>query len=44
MKIDLTNPWHKVGIGENAPERVNGIIEIPKNTERNKNWTKNREW
>ena len=32
MKIDLTNPWHKVGIGENAPERVNGIIEIPKNT------------
>lgn len=32
MKIDLTNPWHKVEIGENAPERVNGIIEIPKNT------------
>ncbi|NQZ35643.1 MAG: inorganic diphosphatase [Crocinitomicaceae bacterium] len=28
----MTNPWHKVGIGENAPERVNGIIEIPKNT------------
>lgn len=32
MKIDLTNPWHKVEIGENAPICVNGIIEIPKNT------------
>ena len=26
------NPWHDVSIGENAPEFVNGIIEIPKNT------------
>lgn len=32
MSIDLNNPWHKVRIGENAPEVVNGIIEIPKNT------------
>lgn len=32
MKIDLSNPWHKVAIGENAPHCVNGIIEIPKNT------------
>ena len=30
--LDLTNPWHKVNIGPNAPEIVNGIIEIPKNT------------
>lgn len=26
------NPWHDVAIGTNAPETVNGIIEIPKNT------------
>lgn len=26
------NPWHHVEIGEGAPEIVNGIIEIPKNT------------
>lgn len=26
------NPWHDVAIGENAPNIVNGIIEIPKNT------------
>jgi len=32
MKIDKTNPWHKVNIGENQPDIVNGIIEIPKNT------------
>ncbi len=32
MKIDLSNPWHKVSIGENAPEIVNAVIEIPKNT------------
>lgn len=30
--IDNNNPWHKVSIGDNAPEEVNGIIEIPKNT------------
>ncbi len=32
MKIDLQNPWHKVSAGTNAPDIVNGIIEIPKNT------------
>lgn len=32
MLIDPTNPWHKVEIGEKAPELVNGIIEIPQNT------------
>lgn len=32
MNIDKTNPWHKVPIGENAPNVVNGIIEIPQNT------------
>lgn len=26
------NPWHDVSIGENIPEIVTGIIEIPKNT------------
>lgn len=26
------NPWHHVSIGDKAPEIVNGIIEIPKNT------------
>lgn len=30
--IDLNNPWHKVPVGENAPNVVNGIIEIPQNT------------
>ncbi len=32
MKLDKNNPWHKVNIGEDAPNIVNGIIEIPKNT------------
>lgn len=32
MTIDPTNPWHKVPIGERAPEYVTGIIEIPQNT------------
>lgn len=32
MKPDPQNPWHKVSIGAEAPEYVNGIIEIPKNT------------
>lgn len=32
MKIDQTNPWHKVNIGKQAPSIVNAIIEIPKNT------------
>ncbi len=32
MSVDQNNPWHKVNIGENAPNIVNGIIEIPKNT------------
>lgn len=30
--IDLQNPWHKVTVGKNAPDIVNGIIEIPQNT------------
>ena len=28
----MMNPWHEVSVGENAPEIVTGIIEIPKNT------------
>jgi inorganic pyrophosphatase len=32
MNIDLSNPWHKVSAGNNTPDIVNGIIEIPKNT------------
>jgi len=32
MRLDKNNPWHKVNIGEKAPDIVNGIIEIPKNT------------
>lgn len=32
MNIDMNNPWHKVSVGEDAPNVVNGIIEIPKNT------------
>lgn len=24
------NPWHHVGLGEDSPEIVNGIVEIPK--------------
>jgi inorganic pyrophosphatase len=32
MNFDPNNPWHKVTIGDEAPEIVNGIIEIPKNT------------
>lgn len=32
MKIDLNNPWHKVSHGKEAPEFVNGIIEIPQAT------------
>jgi len=30
MQIDKNNPWHKVSLGKNFPEIVNGIIEIPK--------------
>lgn len=30
--IDKNNPWHKVAVGEDAPNIVNGIIEIPQNT------------
>jgi inorganic pyrophosphatase len=26
----MMNPWHDVSAGENAPEHVNAIIEIPK--------------
>lgn len=32
MKTPKSNPWHSVSIGENTPDFVNGIIEIPKNT------------
>lgn len=32
MSFDPNNPWHKVNYGENAPDEVNAIIEIPKNT------------
>lgn len=32
MELDPNNPWHKVKIGDQAPDVVNGIIEIPKNT------------
>ena len=28
----VKNPWHDVKIGENAPERINAIIEIPKDS------------
>ncbi len=28
----MMNPWHDVSVGENVPEIVTGIIEIPKNT------------
>jgi inorganic pyrophosphatase len=26
----MNNPWHDVSMGDNAPEMVNGIVEIPK--------------
>ena len=26
----MNNPWHDVSMGENSPEMVNGIVEIPK--------------
>lgn len=32
MMIDKMNPWHKVPVGDEAPDVVNGIIEIPQNT------------
>ncbi len=32
MKINTNTPWHTVEVGENAPNVVNGIIEIPKNS------------
>lgn len=28
--LKIIHPWHSVSYGENAPEVVNGIIEIPK--------------
>ncbi|MEM9337139.1 MAG: inorganic diphosphatase [Bacteroidota bacterium] len=28
----MDHPWHAVSIGNQVPEKVNGIIEIPKNT------------
>ena len=32
MKTGKNNPWHDVSIGDNVPNFVNCIIEIPKNT------------
>ena len=32
LRVDQTNPWHKVSPGKQVPEIVNAIIEIPKNT------------
>ena len=32
MHLNPNNPWHSVSPGNNVPEVVNGIIEIPKNT------------
>ncbi len=32
MKARKSNPWHAVENGSNAPDIVNGIIEIPKHT------------
>ena len=28
--LSVSNPWHNVSSGENVPEKVNSIIEIPK--------------
>lgn len=28
----MTNPWHDVSFGEKAPDVVNAIIEVPKNS------------
>ena len=28
--LSVSNPWHNVSPGENVPEKVNSIIEIPK--------------
>lgn len=28
----MKHPWHDISAGENAPEIINAIIEIPKNT------------
>ena len=28
----MTNPWHDVNIGEESPEEIHAIIEIPKNS------------
>ena len=30
MHIDKTNPWHKLSRGNTEPNRINGLIEIPK--------------
>ncbi|MEM6644007.1 MAG: inorganic diphosphatase [Bacteroidota bacterium] len=32
MKKDLNNPWHRVPLGDEVPDIVQGIIEIPQNT------------
>ena len=40
------NPWHHVSPGnkETLPDIVNGIIEIPKGTRENMNWTKKADY
>ena len=30
--MNNSHPWHSVSVGDNPPQIVNGIIEIPKNT------------
>ena len=30
--MSSSHPWHNVAIGDNPPEEINGIIEIPRNT------------
>ncbi len=32
MEIRTSNPWHTVNIGTEAPDTINGIIEIPRGT------------
>jgi len=31
-ELNSFNPWHSVSAGDQSPDTVNGIIEIPKNT------------
>ena len=40
--MSTQHPWHQVSPGENIPEIVNAVIEIPKGQRRNMKLTKNR--